>query len=179
MVLYKNRTGKYLVYFQIFYVLFYNLLISMLGFPSSISYLTDLVTAVLFVLAFKKISKTFKKINYFAVITLIFMYISYLVVVDISNLVSPMLVFWAFRNNFRLIVFFICCVCFLDKEDINKIMKMLYKVSWINFAFVLIQHFVFGYSQDNLGGIFGTLVGCNGGLNLYCCIILTYFTCHN
>lgn len=53
-------------------------------------------------------------------------------------------------------------------------MGFVYKMQVPNVIFVLIQYYVLGLFQDNIGGIFGVERGCNGILNVYLCIVVAW-----
>lgn len=47
-------------------------------------------------------------------------------------------------------------------------------IFYINGVIMMIQYFVFGLNQDYLGGIFGNHQGCNGPLNIFFVVIVSY-----
>ena len=69
-------------------------------------------------------------------------------------------------------VFFFGVVYYFNKTNIDEAITLLDKLFYVNAAVMAIQFFILGYKQDNLGGIFGTLSGCNAYVNLFFCIIL-------
>lgn len=79
---------------------------------------------------------------------------------------------WGFRNNFRGYVLFFAVIYYFSEEDVNEGIELLNLLFYINAGFMIIQFFIFGYKQDNLGGIFGVESGCNGYINLFFCISL-------
>lgn len=79
---------------------------------------------------------------------------------------------WGLRNNIRFFVFFFACIFFLSQQSIENYLTFFDKVFWLNIPVVLIQYFVLREHQDNIGGIFGTEVGCNGYMNIFLVIVV-------
>ena len=173
------KTMKKLIYFQIIFVLIYQFFVSEFGIPSTVGYLMDLINIILliYIVLQGKILKTFYSIRNRSVVVSISILSLILLVGIIVNFVPLQLVFWAIRNTYRFIVFFIACVCILDKEDVDKIFNILCKFQILNFVISMFQFLVQGKSQDYLGGIFGSSPGCNAWTNAYFCILLTYVLC--
>lgn len=172
-----NRTLKKLIYFQVVYVLLINFGISELGFPSSALYLTDLVTILLLLFTYKRIVPIFKNLKFnFAIYSITFLSVV-LLIGALINFVPILQVMWAIRNTYRFFAFFLVCVCVLNKDDVDKMFDILYKLLIINTILSLYQFFVLHKSQDYLGGIFGTTRGCNAMTNVFFCILLIYVLC--
>ena len=79
---------------------------------------------------------------------------------------------WGIRNNIRFFVFFFACIFFLRERSIPHYFKFMDLLFWINLPVVLFQYFVLKKSQDLLGGIFGTLEGCNSYTNIFFLIVI-------
>lgn len=174
MVINKSAT-KRIIYFEIIFTAIYQWFVSELNVPSAIGYLLDLLNIVLllYLLKFhKKIFSIFARIKAQSIYHILGILIVTLCIGAIINLVPPLFVFWAFRNNFRFFLFFLLCIYALEQEDVDKIFSNLYKLQFINVIISLYQYFVKGISWDNLGGIFGTSVGCNGYSNIFFCVLL-------
>lgn len=86
---------------------------------------------------------------------------------------SPLLYAWGLRNNLCFFVFFFGCVLFLPGEQLENCLKGLDILFWIHFVVAVFQFVVLGKSQDFLGGIFGTSIGCNAFANVFQMIIVT------
>ena len=86
---------------------------------------------------------------------------------------SPLLYAWGLRNNLCFYVFFFGCVLFLPGEQLENCLKGLDILFWIHFLVAVFQFVVLGKSQDFLGGIFGTSIGCNAFANVFQMIIVT------
>jgi len=80
---------------------------------------------------------------------------------------------WGVRNNFRFYVAFLAFAYFLNMENVEGYLKLFDKLFWINTIVCLFQRFILGFSQDNLGGLFGVRSGSNGHLNIFMIIVVT------
>ncbi len=169
----KDRLPRRLIIFQVVFILCFLFLIDILHFPSSISYLTDIIWIMLFILiiinrqkiAFLKFYRNW-----------ILLFFAYTMMMLIINQQSLLLYLWGLRNNFRFYVFFLACVLFLKSKDINSILKIMIFFYYINFFLCLYQYYALDKHGDALGGIFGVQQGCNSYLNLFLVIICTYQT---
>lgn len=170
----KLNIGKKLIYFQIVFNMFVKFLIAPLGLPSLLNYVTDIVTLMLLVVIIKNTLKIFKKIRYMSAIFCIGLFSLVVVLGALYNGVPPTLFVWAIRNTFRFFVFFVACIVILEPEDVSRIFSMLYAFQYLNIVLCLYEYFILGYKQDYLGGLFGVEKGCNGGLNLYFCLLVIY-----
>ena len=78
---------------------------------------------------------------------------------------------WGVRNNFRFYVVFVAVCLFQTEQDAEEYFRILDLLFWVNAVLSLYQFVVLGLGQDNLGGIFGTEVGCNAYSNLFFLIV--------
>lgn len=159
------------VYYQIFLVMVMFWLRDSVGIPSSITYLTDIITFCLLIKNIKRIRKTI-----FAAGANIPWLIVCLIVVcmlfgALINTVSPVLVLWAIRNNLRFFAFLFICITVLSVEDIDNLISFIKKFFWINVLMCSYQYFVKGLSGDYIGGFFGNTQGCNAYVNVFLCIV--------
>ena len=166
-------SSKTLIYFQIFYVLVILWLINDLGVPGIFLYVTDLITIISLLCCPKGSWGNFRKLGTGILVTIFGIICLVLFIGDVVHLVNPLLVLWGIRNTFRFFVFLYACVSILDKQDVDAILKMLFYFQVPNLLLTLIQY-ANGYYGDHLGGIFGTVTGCNGYTNVYFCILLAY-----
>ncbi len=174
VIVFDKKLGVRLIYFQIVYNLILCFLTSVLGLPHFLNYVTDIVTVLLFVTLRKKIFHMYVKSGYRSALCVIGLFWAIVSLTALFNLVPFLLYVWAVRNVFRFYVFFLACGTFLEAQDVDRIFEILYKFQYLNIVLCLYEHFVLGCEQDNLGGIFGTGSGCNGPLNLYLFILLTW-----
>lgn len=167
--LYIIKNIKSLVWFQLYYMMFYNVLRDLLKFPGFIAYAIDLFNVILiaYVIINRRIIRCKNsKTGLWIVGLFLFSTVVGLIAVD----GSPILYIWGFRNVFRYYAYFISCTVLLDISDILEIITKLKKIYIINF-FICLVEFGLGYSGDNIGGIFGTQSGCNGYLNLFLIVV--------
>lgn len=140
--------------------------------PSFITFSLDLLLAVLCGIVFSKryvyLKRTVKPI-----MTLVFAFLIYTLVIYCFNFQSPFYYLWGMRNNFRFYVAFFVFVIYLTEKTANKLLGLLDVVFWINFAVSLFQFFFLDIRRDHLGGLFGTVGGTNGYTLIFFCIIIS------
>lgn len=166
---------KTMIYVQLIAFFLLNYLVSESIVPSSLLYMIDIINYLIFIYSFKHISNTIKKCKLrrcFNIWILFFIIAMIGVVLNSTNLLY---VIWEYNNIFKMIIFYLNCIIFLNKKDIDNIFVLMMRIKWINFIMCLYQYFILGVSQDNLGGIFGTGTGCNAGLNVFMCIVVAYY----
>lgn len=76
------------------------------------------------------------------------------------------------NNNGRFFIFFFGCILFLKAEQREKIMKLWDVLFWVNFLLSVYQFVALGVNMtyeggDRLGGLFGTVPGCNAYTNVF------------
>lgn len=169
-------TGKLIIYIELAYLLVVFFLVNSLGAPYAAIYALDVMNLFALIAALGKVKRTFSAVHYRTVLVLFIVFCVFLVLGDLLNLVSPMLVIWGIRNTFRFFIFFVTCVVLLDLRDVDRIMGMFTVFQVVNLFVSLFQFFALGLRQDTLGGIFGSAVGANGYSNVFFCILLTYYS---
>lgn len=170
----KRINSKVFIYFIIIFTVFMNTFIDDLHFPAAIRYLNDIFIVILLIsLLFRKnIKEVVTNTNSKYVVIFIILFTIVNIVSALINLVPIQLVLWATRNTYRFFVFYLASITFLEKKDVDNIMRIMCKLQILNFALVLYQYFILGLKQDTLGGLFGH--GGNAGLLIYSIIILAY-----
>lgn len=163
---------KILIYIQVIYVCFMLWLRDVVGLPSAILYLTDVITVLIIFLQFRDIIRGFKTATVSPQIWIFGLIVSFMLLGAVINLVNPKLVIWGGRNNIRFFVFFFLCIALLSKRDVEKFVDMFKVFFWLNVVLMTFQHFVQGYRDDFLGGFFGVASGCNA----YVCVMLCLIT---
>ena len=161
-----------LLFFILYIVLFEGILINVLHIPGIIMYVADFLLVFLIIYSFiknKKLEKEEKIIKNIIVLYILIVTFSYIV-----NYQNVLYFIGGFRNVFRLFFFFLLCTIYLTKSDMVKFLKKLDGIFYINAVIMMIQYFIFGLNQDYLGGIFGTHQGCNGPLNIFFVVIVSY-----
>ena len=169
-----KTNNKMFIYAQLLLVLVMLWFRDVLHFPSAITYITDVLLALLvFQCCYRR--KQFllfrDSMPQYIIVTLIIIFMLFGAII---NTVDPLLVLWAMRNNLRFFVFFFVCIDLLDKDDIIKTVGLFKKFFWANVLVCTLQYFVFGLKADYLGGLFGTTQGCNGYLNVFICMICAF-----
>ena len=147
----------------------------MFNVPETAWYLCDIINVVVFLLAFKKILSTFSKIKANIFLGLIMLFLALTFLGHLINGGSILLYLWGLRNIGRMFVFWINCIVILNKEDVEKIFKILYIVFILNFIISIYQFAVLGIKWDYLGGIFGTK-GSSNSFSLNFIVIITTWT---
>lgn len=168
--------SKILVYTQILWVLTMLWFRDVAGLPSMVSYLTDVIMVSASLLNINRIRRNVRWVNTKLQSKIVLAMLICIVIGIVLNLVNPLLVIWAARNNFRFYIFFYICVGVLCVEDIDKILSLLKKFFWANVVMCTYQYFVLDLSGDHLGGFFGIVEGCNAFMNiLLCCTCANIF----
>lgn len=176
MVKITGNSIKIIIYIEIVFVLVYQILVSHLGLPSSISYLCDVcnVPIIIYVLNIKNKQKLINSMGARSLLICVIALTVVITVSDLINVVRPALILAAYRNTYRFFLFFLACLLVLEKDDIEKIFSIMYKLQVVNVLLTLYQYFILHKSQDYLGGIFGMQAGCNAYTNIYLCLLLVY-----
>ncbi|MDO4808539.1 MAG: hypothetical protein Q4A04_01035 [Eubacteriales bacterium] len=171
MILNKKNIGK-LLFYEFLFILFFLVIIQIFHLPSYISYGIDIVN--IFVLLYMVANRN----TMFRICSnhLNSIFISVMVLwgacffTAVINQVSPLLFIWSTRNSFRFFVPFFAIIIYWQRKDLIRLIKILNVLQVVNFLLILVQFFLLDYSQDQLGGIFGNEVGCNGYLNIFLCV---------
>ncbi len=168
----KRSPESWLVWFVFFMPFLFGTLTEFLPLPSLVKYTVDVAWVGILILFFfsEKVSVSKGTANLFVWILMFFVYTA---VLYLFNFQSPLYYLWGFRNNFRMYAFFIGCVTFLLKDEIDSYIDWLDKIFYVNCAVALFQYFFLDLRQDFLGGIFGAQGGCNGWLNIFQVIVIT------
>lgn len=170
----SNTTAKKLIYFQLFFVLIKEALISMFHFPSFISYITDGAMILLFFCTYKKYGFVIKQTKLKSIKTIIILFTIEVCISSLLNMTNPITFIWAARNTYRVFILFFSCIVALDIRDVDDIFNKLQIMFWINTGLCSYQFVVLRLERDNLGGIFGVDLGSNTYMNAYLCIMIAY-----
>lgn len=168
--------GKKLVLFILFFTIIMETLIAEFHFPSIIRYFNDLAIVLIIILMNVKFIKLFKDNKCQIVLYGFGLFLIACITSAILNLVPFRLVFWAFRNTFRGIIFFFAICYYLDEKDLEKILNILIKIQIINLILAIYQFFILHHTNDFIGGIFG--YGNGAGVNIFNALIIS-FTLNN
>lgn len=168
-----RRQNKKTVSFMFLFPFLFAGLIELFHFPSAVKYVVDLCACILLMtMLFKSrphISPEGNIIKYWILLFAVYVSCNY-----IANYQSPVYFLWGVRNYFRFYIFFMACIYYLHTKDLTKLFQIISAVYYVHVSVVIVQYFVFDIDQDNLGGIFGTQSGCNGWINIFQVIVVTY-----
>ena len=140
--------------------------------PSAFTYVFDIVNLCILLSNARLIGKRVGNEPFFNVPVALFAVMAPLS--GIINTIAPQYIIWQAISFSRLFVWIYLFRIFWDKDYIRAFMGFVYKMQVPNVIFVLIQYYVLGLFQDNIGGIFGVERGCNGILNVYLCIVVAW-----
>ena len=143
----------------------------LLHLPSILKYTADVAWVILlgFLLVCLKVRIDRRLLNIVLLVTVFFIYC---LILYFLNYQSPFYFLWGFRNNFRYYVLFFSFTMFLTADDAERIYNVMDILFWVNAAVIFIQYFALGYKQDNLGGLFGIVPGCNAMNIIFLFIVL-------
>ncbi len=178
-----KKGKKYIIYFQLIYVLFSGLLIDF-GISASIRYLTDVINMVLFYELLISIGKWkyerglfIKQETDIASMLVMFFWLLFMLLSTCGKSPSIIRMAWASRNWARFFIFFIACQVFLHKKDVESLYLWLFRIYIFDFLMICFQFLFLGHKGDDLGGIFGSMMGGNGQTNILICIVLILGLC--
>lgn len=170
-----EMTGKLLIVIEIIYNLFIKFFIGVLGFPYALNYVTDIFMVLAFICAAVVFIEKKEKIDIKSeMIVVAAFFVCTLISGILNKKFSVLLYAWAVRNTFRFFVFWLSCIALLTREDISRILKMVYHIFWIHVLVCTIQFFFFGIDRDYLNGIFGITMGYNTYSNVLVCVTAAY-----
>lgn len=182
MAIINNNFNHKLIIFVIIYTFFVGGFISLLGLPSSMKFLVDIVWIYLFITmllsgALIRLTKINKGIILIPAAIFILSLFSYFV-----NGYSVLHYLWGFRVLFRFYVFFLACILYLNPKEIIKIKKFILPVLTINVILSIYQFYALRVVHDNVGGIFGDETGGNANVNILiivsCAFTTIYYLLH-
>lgn len=165
---------RHLIEFQIYYLLVVEAAISLLHMPVFIKYLLDVNAIVIFVMGLPKVYDMFRDRRFNAFNIYIIIYMIAIVGISLMRYTPVGRVFWAARNNFFFILFFLVAAYTIKPKDYIRIMDNVTKLQFFNIACVFYERVFLGCFGDNIGGMFGIQYGCNTFLNVYLFIINAY-----
>lgn len=165
---------KHLIEFQIYYVLVIEAAICILHVPAVFRYFLDINAIAIALLGLPKVYDMFRDKRFRFYNIFIILYMIAIAGVSLMRTTPVGRVAWAARNNFLYITFFLVAAYTLTSKDFTRIMNNVMKMQAFNFACTMYERFVMGVYGDNVGGMFGTLFGCNAYLNVYLFIINAY-----
>ena len=140
--------------------------------PGIAKYIVDVFVLVLFfILLINRRLCIQQQVLPFLILFLVFLLTCF--VVYVFKFQSVFYFLWGCRNNFRFYIAFLSYILFLESDDSAQMLKFIDVLFWINAILSAYQHFVLGYSQDFLGGIFGVEKGCNSSTLIFFSIFIS------
>ena len=176
MVVFKRKEfGSKLIFFQLMYIVVYNLLTDYLSLPNAVSYLVDLINIAVFIwlLIYRRTFIDLYRLRLQYVLYAVFLLIAVAWMTALLNAVSPMLVLWSTRNALRFFPFFFAVIIFWDKRSADIFSRALILLQIPNLLLCLFQFYIEDLRGDYLGGIFGKEQGCNAYLNIFLMVVVT------
>ena len=168
----KRTQPEWLIWLLVIMPFLFGGLCDLLHLPSAIKYMLDLVNVLLLLYLIVKFRYTSAfDGNLWPLGIWLVVLLSITVMVYMVQYQSILYYIWGIRNNFRYYILFFAAALFLKKRDISWYFALFDKVFWVNAVISVAQYFVFGIYGDNLGGLFGTDVGCNAYTNIFFVII--------
>ncbi|CAD0163188.1 3-phosphoshikimate 1-carboxyvinyltransferase [Streptococcus thermophilus] len=170
-----SSQGARWVLLTLYYSMFSYVLVYTLGLPRSLLYIGDILTIWSFVLAFYKKSKRNFLIPSEFLLLVVFMLLG--VFNAFVNSEPILLVVWGLRNILRYFLFLYSCYVLLEIQDIENVLKFLWKIFWLSIPLCTIERFFVHYPAgtiigDMVGGVFWNYSGCNLPLNIILCICI-------
>lgn len=168
----KKRIDEYMVFLMLFWLILVSFLESF-GIPHYFVFAMDALNLVM--LSRILIKKHGVELFKYPVSGIVMFSLIIGIIVSTVNSTKPILVLWAVRNNMRYFVFFVFCVAFINRESVNRILRAIDVLYYLNFFLSVYEFFFLNVRQDQHGGIFG-FVGLNGYLNILLLGVLVYHT---
>ncbi len=156
MVININKFIKNSVYFVCIYLMVINVCCDFFKLPTIIRYIPDILLPLFILYIFSRFNeiKNNKYSKIFLNISLLFLL--HTIIGSIININSETLphFIWGFRNIFRFLIVSLCAINAFEKDDKDKLIKIIHKLFWINFVVCSAQYFILGYWGDAIGGTF-------------------------
>lgn len=166
----KRSQAGWLIWLLVVLPFLFAALIEGIGLPREIQYILDVVWLFLLVLLTwrAKGKPTIGLLALWSILFLVYTFLTYL-----PQYQSGFYYLWGVRNNFRFFVAFFAVAALLKTEEVTGYFKLFDVLFWINVVVSLYQYFFMELSGDQLGGIFSTVAGGNGGTNIFFVIVIT------
>lgn len=171
----KRNIGEWLILFIIVFSVFGFGIKQSIGLPGIFNYIADAAVIFLFILEIVEIVNNGLDIKFGQHKLILWMgiFFIYAILAHLWNFQSAYYLYNGIRNTFRFYAFFIGCILFLRKSEIEFYFKIFDVLLWINVVLCTFQFFVLGKKADFLGGIFGVVSGCNAYMNLFLIVVMT------
>lgn len=165
--------GKKCTKFLILYCVIMNIFMTILGIPSTISYICDAVNLLLLYWVIKRFNQLLcdtiaKWLSRIFLVLFIYGCIN-----QIINMVPIPMALWGDRNFYRYYILFFAVLLYISVSDIQEIMNIFYWIQIINLVYGLYKFLILGLQEDAFGG---GLFPNGGGMNLFCLLVSLYYT---
>lgn len=160
-----SKFVKKTLYFNVIFLMFVYFFIGFFNISNIIKFLPDLFLPIYCFFLITHINKLRNKKCIWSLFVFILIYLVFCLLSSFINGSSIYNFIWAFRNNFRYLVYALCFIITFEKEDIYFLKKIFNKIFLINILVVFVEYFIFDLYGDSIGGIFGfKIAGSNSGL---------------
>ena len=120
---------KNMIFIQIIFVYMMLWFRDVIGLPSAIVYLTDIIVVLIIILQFRSIKQGIKLSPVKPQLYIVGAIVLCMILGAVVNLANPILFLWGFRNNIRFsFSFFMCCT--IIKKDIKRFVSI-FKVFFV------------------------------------------------
>ena len=168
-VLNGNKCTKFLIV----YCVIMNIFMTMLGVPSIISYICDVVNLLLLFWVIKRFNQLMGDTTIKWLTRIILILFIYGCINQIINMVPIQMVIWGDRTVHRYYILFFAVILYFSISDIQEIMNIFFWVQIINLLYGLYKFIILGLQADAFGG---GLFPNGGGMNLFCLLVSLYYT---
>ncbi len=170
-----NSIGRRFIIFLIYYTLFIQGLMSLLGLPQVVLYFKDIIMIMIFCLCVFAYLQNKKAYRLKKMYVLWIILLTYCLFNGLLMGVSIFSILISVRKMFRGFLFMFFCAKFLQLNDVSSVMHNCYKIQFLNVALILIQRIILNLGQDYCNGIFGTGLT-NNYMSLFCILVVGYCT---
>lgn len=166
---------KTFIYFELFFFLNKQWVIELFHLPAFLGRLDFIFALMLIPFTVKTIFSRVKKSDLEWVWIWLGIFTFAAIIGWMINGVSVIRAAWAcITRTYTIFFFFIASAMYLNRKDVEKTFDLMFKFQILNIILTLYQRFIWGYWGDFLGGIFGTVQGCNGNTNIFILVLFTY-----
>ena len=141
-------------------------------FPAAAYYIFDILNIILILLSLGKVfsQRNLGRYLLFPVVALALLCFTSAIV----GVVNPECAIWELLVDFRIFGVLVLICVYWDYAYWKRFINLLFRLQWVNALLAAVEFYGLGLIQDNIGGMFGIAVGCNGSLNLYLCFVCAY-----
>lgn len=142
---------------------------------TSITYLFDLVNIILLIFNAKRVSGFFRQHNGYSLLLICYCLLA--IASGLGGGVSPLCITWELISQLRIPLYILLVSAFWTIDDLESVLRFLFRIQPLNAAFALVEYFVFNLTGDCCGGLFGIDAGSNMLLNMYLVFVSSIACC--